>query len=79
MAVTVDTHAAARDSEAAGTDANLTEAIARTVSWADAQPAPLADLVVLRLERRLIAWLVAAVLIVLALIRYLWPDASHSP
>ena len=38
-----------------------------------------ADLVVRRRERRLIAYLVVAVLIILALIRYLWPDVSDFP
>ncbi|MCY3855446.1 MAG: hypothetical protein OXF33_00220 [Rhodospirillales bacterium] len=51
----------------------------RTNSRDDAQLVTGADLVVRRLERRLIAYLVAAVLIVLALIRYVWPDARHFP
>ena len=42
-------------------------------------PAAGADPVVRRLERRLIAYLVAAVLTILALIRYLWPDVSDFP
>ena len=35
--------------------------------------------VVRRMERRLITYLVAAVLTILALIRYLWPDVSDYP
>ena len=77
MAVAVDTHTALRDFKAAGAGPNLTELIVRSVSRADVRPATGADPVVRRLERRLIAWLVAAVLIVLFLIRYLWPDARH--
>ena len=42
-------------------------------------PAAGADLAVRRLERRLIAYLVAVVLTILALIQYLWPDVSDFP
>ena len=46
---------------------------------ADGLPAAGAGLGVRRLERRMIAWLVAAVLIVLALIRYVWLDVRYFP
>ena len=80
MTITIDTHAAIQSLEAAGADPKLAEAIVKTVSQADAQLATKADLVALRadlqativsLERRLIGYLVAAVLIVLAAIKYL--------
>ena len=80
MAITIDTRAAIRDLEAAGADPKLAEAIVNTVSQADAQLGTKADLAALRadlqatiasLGRRLIGYLVAAVLIVLAAIKYL--------
>ncbi len=80
MTITIDTHAAIQDLEAAGADPKLAEAIVKTVSQADAQLATKADLAALRadlqativsLERRLIGYLIAAVLIVLAAIKYL--------
>ena len=84
MAVTIDTHAAIRNLEAAGADPKLAEAIVNTVSQADEQLATKADLATLRselttdiqttiasLERRLIGYLVAAVVIVLGAIKYL--------
>ncbi len=80
MTITIDTHAAIQDLEAAGADPKLAEAIVNTVSQADAQLATKADLVALRadlqatiasLERRLIGCLVAAVIIVPVAIKYL--------
>ncbi len=80
MTITIDTHAAIQDLEAAGADPTLAEAIVKTVSQADAQLATKVDLTALRadlqativsLGRRLIGYLVAAVLIVLGAIRYL--------
>lgn len=80
MTITIDTHAAIQDLEAAGADPKLAEAIVKTVSQADAQLATKADLTALRadlqativsIERRLIGYLVAAVLIVLVAIKYL--------
>ncbi len=84
MAITIDTHAAIQNLEAAGADPKLAEAIVKTVSQADEQLATKADLATLRselagdiqatiasLERRLIGYLVAAVVIVLGAIRYL--------
>ena len=80
MTITIDTHAAIQDLEAAGADPKLAEAIVKTVSQADAQLATKSDLTALRadlqativsLERRLIGYLVAAVLIVLGAIKYL--------
>lgn len=84
MAVTIDTHAAIQDLEAAGADPKLAEAIFKIVSQAGEQLATKADLATLRselagdiqttiagLERRLIGYLVAAVVIVLGAIRYL--------
>ena len=75
MAITTDTHAAIQ---------NLAEAIVKTVSQANEQLATKADLATLRsglagdiqttiasLERRLIGYLVAAVVIVLGAIRHL--------
>ena len=84
MAVTIDTHAAIQDLEAAGADPKLAEVIVKVVSQAGEQLATKADLATLRselagdtqttiagLERRLIGYLVAAVVIVLGAIRYL--------
>ena len=84
MAITIDTHAAIQDFEAAGADPKLAEAIVKTVSQADDQLVAKADLATLRsdlagdiqaaiasLERRLIGYLAAAVLIALAAIKYL--------
>ena len=53
MAITIDTHAAIRDLEAAGADPKLAEAIVKTVSQADAQLTTKADLAAL--EHRLTA------------------------
>ena len=50
MTITLDTHAAIRDLEAAGADPKLAEAIVKTVSQADAQLATKADVDTLRVE-----------------------------
>ncbi len=84
MAITIDTHAAIQNLEAAGADPKLAEAIVKTVSQADDQLVTKADLATLRpdlagdiqaaiasLERRLVGYLAVAVLIVLAAIKYL--------
>lgn len=80
MTIMINTHTAIQDLEAAGADTKLAEAIVKTVSQADAQLATKADLTALRadlqativsLKRRLIGYLIAAVLIVLAAIKYL--------
>ncbi|MYD92872.1 MAG: DUF1640 domain-containing protein [Chloroflexi bacterium] len=77
MAITIDTHAAIQDLEAAGADPKLAEAIVKTVSHADTGLVTKADLkvelhaTIASLERRLIGYLVAAVVIVLAAIKYL--------
>ena len=60
MAITIDTHEAIRNLEAAGADPKLAEAIVKTVSQADAQLATKADLAALEgridsLEHRLTA------------------------
>ena len=60
MAITIDTHAAIQDLEAAGADPKLAEAIVKTVSQADTQLATKADLAALEgrieaLEHRLTA------------------------
>ena len=77
MAVTIDTYAAVRELEAAGIEPAHAEAIVRTVSRADADLVTKADLraelhaTIASLERRLIGYLVATVVIVLAAIKYL--------
>ena len=53
MAITIDTHAAVRDLEAAGADPKLAEAIVATISRSDADLATNADLAAL--EGRLTA------------------------
>ena len=53
MAITIDTHAAVRDLEAAGADPKLAEAIVATISRSDADLATKADLAAL--EGRLTA------------------------
>ena len=78
MAVTIDTHAAIQDLEAASADPKLAEAIVKIVSQAGEQLATKAYLATLRselagdiqttiagLERRLIGYLLPAVVIVL--------------
>ena len=47
MAITIDTHEAIQNLEAAGADPKLAEAIVKTVSQADAQLATKADLAAL--------------------------------
>ena len=84
MAITIDTHAAIQKLEAAGADPKLAEAIVRTVSQADADLVTKADLKaelarlrsdlkqrLIGYERRLIGYLVAAVVIILGAIKYL--------
>lgn len=77
MTITIDTHAAIRDLEAAGIKPEHAEAIVKTVSRADTDLVTKADLkaelhaTIASLERRLIGYLVAAVVIVLAAIKYL--------
>ena len=73
MATTLDTHAAIKRLTAAGLDTAQAEAIVDTVSQADDQLVTKADLqaALASLERRLIGYLVAAVLIVLGAIKYL--------
>ena len=84
MAITIDTHAAIQNLEAGGADPKLAEAIVKIVSQVSTELATKADLATLRselagdiqttiagLERRLIGYLVAAVVIVLGAIRYL--------
>ena len=77
MAITIDTHAAVQDLEAAGIKPEHAEAIVETVSRAAADLVTKADLkaelhaTIASLERRLIGYLVAAVVIVPAAIKYL--------
>lgn len=77
MAGTIDTLAAVQDLEKAGIKPEHAQAIIRTVSRADAHLATKADLkaglATLRseLEQQLIGYLVAAVVIILAAIKYL--------
>ena len=73
MATTLDTHAAIKRLTAAGLNTSQAEAIVDTVSQADDQLVTKADLqaALASLERRLIGYLVAAVLIVLGAIKYL--------
>ena len=84
MAITIDTHAAIQDLEAAGADPKLAEAIVKTVSQADADLVTKADLRaelarlrsdleerLIGYERRLIGYLVATVVIILGAIKYL--------
>ena len=73
MVTTLDTHAAIKRLIAAGLNTTQAEAIVDTVSQADDQLVTNADLqaALASLERRLIGYLVAAVLIVLGAIKYL--------
>ena len=52
MAITIDTHAAIRDLEAAGADAKLAEAIVRTISQVGTELSTRGDLVALRADAR---------------------------
>ncbi|MCY3793775.1 MAG: DUF1640 domain-containing protein [Gammaproteobacteria bacterium] len=72
MATTLDTHAAIKRLTAAGINTTQAEAIVETVSQADDQLVTKADLqaALASLERRLIGYLIAAVLIVLGAIKY---------
>ena len=84
MATTIDTLAAAQELEAAGIKPEHAKAIVKTVSQADADLVTKADLKaelarfrsdleerLIGYERRLIGYLVAAVLILLGAIKYL--------
>ena len=73
MASTLDTHAAIKRLTAAGIATRQAEAIVEIVSQAGEQIATGADLqaALASLERRLIMYLVAAVLIVVATVEYL--------
>ena len=77
MAITIDTHAAIQDLEAAGIKPEHAQAIVKAVSRADSDLVTKADLkaelhaTIASLERRLIGYLIAAVVIVLAAIKYL--------
>ena len=73
MATALDTHAAIKRLTAAGISTTQAEAIVDTVSQADDQLGTKADLqaALASLERRLIGYLVAAVLIVLGAFKYL--------
>lgn len=77
MTITIDTHAAIQELEAAGIKPEHAEAIVKTVSRTDSDLVTKADLkaelhaAIASLERRLIGYQVAAVLIVLAAIKYL--------
>lgn len=73
MATTLDTHAAIKRLTSAGITTSHAEAIVETVSQADDQLVTKADLqaALASLERRLIGYLIAAVLIVLGAVKYL--------
>lgn len=73
MASALDTHAAIKRLTAADIPTTQAEAIVETISQADGQIASRADLqaALAGLERRLIVYLAAAVLIVVAAVEYL--------
>ena len=73
MATTIDTHAAIKRLTAAGIATTQAEAIVETVSQAEDHLVTRADLhaALASLERRLIGYLIAAVLVVLGAIKYL--------
>ena len=77
LIITIDTHAAVRDLEAAGIQPEYAEAIVKTVGRADTELVTKTDLkaelhaTIASLERRLIGYLVATVVIVVAAIKYL--------
>ena len=73
MATTIDTHAAIKRLTAAGIATTQAEAIVETVSQADDHLVTKADLqaALASPERRLIGYLIAAVLVVLGAIKYL--------
>lgn len=73
MATALDTHAAIKRLTAAGITTSHAEAIVETVSQADDRLVTKADLqaALASLERRLIGYLIATVLIMLGAIKYL--------
>ena len=71
MAITIDTHAAVRDLEAAGADPKLAEAIVATISRSDADLATKAGLAALKWRLTAAAyWLAFAVVVANAAVMF---------